>query len=106
MHHCPTANETMPLINRSVVFVAEDGNGDVALVLLAFIIHFGLRELHRPSCIPILLPQLCWLGLPVVGYLACLDIGLLSTAIALQRAATTVASTICPPSARYPAFER
>ena len=66
MCHRPTANEAMPLINRSMIFVTEDGNGDIALVLLAFIIHFGLRELHRPSCIPALLPQLRGLCFPVV----------------------------------------
>lgn len=70
MRHRPAANEAMPRINRSVVLVAENGNGDVGLVLLAFIIHFGLLELHRPSGVMILLSQLCWLGLPVVGYLS------------------------------------
>ncbi|MBM7329504.1 hypothetical protein JS562_41595 [Agrobacterium sp. S2] len=84
MRHCPAANEAMPLINRSVVLVAKDGNGDVALVLLASIIQFGLRELHRPPGVTILLPQLCWIALPVVWYLVRLEMGLLSIGIALS----------------------
>lgn len=36
----------MPTINRGMVLVAEDGNGDVALLRLSFLGDLGLGNLH------------------------------------------------------------
>src|SRR5690606_15623482 len=85
MRDRPAANEAVSPVDRGMALVAEDGNGDVALMLLALLIDLGLRELHGPARVPVLLPQLRVLVLPSIRYLARFDIGLLIVGVSLLR---------------------
>src|SRR5690606_41220477 len=85
MRDRPAANEAVSPVDRGMALVAEDGNGDVALMLLALLIDLGLRELHGPARVPVLLPQLRGLVLPSIRYLARFDIGVLIVGASLPR---------------------
>src|SRR5690606_27723541 len=78
-------DDAMLPIDRDVAFVAEDGNGEVDLRLAAVLLWLGLRELHRPARVAILLTQPGRLVLPFFRYLSRLDGGLLGFGVPLLR---------------------
>ena len=96
----PLADEAEGPANCDAAFVAEAGDGDVD-PRLAVRRWAALGELQRPTRIRVLLRRTGgFVGPDLGGKLALLDRELLRFGVRCLGAATSVASTICPPMAR------
>jgi len=89
------ADDTVPAIDRDVVLVAKRRDGDVDLLLLAFVRQFGFGKLHRPTRIDILLPCLKGLSFQICFAVSpALILAISSSVLRWRGAATSVASMI------------
>src|SRR5690606_12084990 len=102
----PAADEAVPLIDCRVVLVPEDGNGDVTLVLIALVVDLGLRDFTVQRASRSFCRIFAGLSFQASGILPALMSAFSSSVFLCFGAAMTVASTICPPMARYPALAR
>jgi hypothetical protein len=79
----PLADEAEATVDRDVVLIAEDRNGQIDRRGRAVLFRFGLGELHRPAGIAVLRAEFGRLVLPILRDAAFLDCLLLFLRIAL-----------------------
>ena len=94
----PGADQPVAAVDADMVLVAEHRDGDVD-ALRAVRRRLGLGVFHRPARVAVLLRQLGGLRAQASGMRPSFSARFSSSVLRCFGAATTVASTICPPMA-------